>query len=63
MDRVDIAVGGVRALQAFPPHEAVLSLKTVAGQDVNVHMPPTEVRRLHRLLSTIIDQFPAPANE
>jgi hypothetical protein len=63
MEKIEVAVGGVQSVQAFPPEEAVLIFRTTSGQDVSLHIRPKD---LHFLLSRLLDiakQFPAESNE
>jgi hypothetical protein len=63
MEKIEVAVGGVQSVQAFPPEEAVLIFRTTSGQDVSLHIRPKD---LHFLLSRLLDiakKFPAGSNE
>jgi hypothetical protein len=59
MEPIDVVAEEIDGVRADPPHGAVLVLHTTAKQHVLVHIPSKEIRRLHRLLSDIIDQFPS----
>jgi hypothetical protein len=60
MDKIEVTTAGIRSLEPFPPGEAILRFKTVLGQDAAVHIPPSDLRRLHALISDVIALFPLP---
>ena len=63
MDKIELISAGIRSLDATPPSEAILRFRTTLGQDVAVHMRPADLRRLHSLLATVIEQFPLPSSD
>lgn len=62
MEKIEVAVDGIRTVQPFPPHEVVVTLRTIAGQDVSLHIRPKEFRLLLGRLSDIAKEFPAETN-
>jgi len=63
MGPIDVVVKEVASVRPDPPHGVAVVLRTTATQPVLVHIQPREIRRLHRLLSGILDQFPAQEDE
>jgi hypothetical protein len=63
MEKIEVPVDEVKSVQALSPHMAVIALRTIAGQDVVVHIRPKELRQLLDRLSDIAKEFPAETSE